>query len=395
MLLPALLALLALALFPAATPAGDPWPMHVIDNTSTGADGVRLADFDGDGLPDIATGWEEGGSIRVYHNPGPEKAKEAWPKVVVGTVPSPEDAVLADLDGDGAMDVVSSCEGEERKIWIHWAPADAAAYMDAGAWKSESLPAADGMTQWMYCVPMQVDGQHGIDLVAGSKNFDGAIGWFEAPEDARDLAAWQWHPLRDAGWIMSLVAHDIDGDGLTDIAYTDRRKDLRSAGWLKNPGASDPDALRRPWQDHTFGGREIEVMFMSPGAFTPAGATEWVCATRGRGILRFAENGGAWVQSEIPMPDGAGTGKGIAVGDFNGDRRQDLAVSCEDAAGKHGVFWLEQTEGPWVPHSLAGLIGTKFDIVEVYDFDADGDLDVLTCEERENLGVIWYENPLH
>ena len=25
--------------------------------------------------------------------------------------------------------------------------------------------------------------------------------------------------------------------------------------------------------------------------------------------------------------------------------------------------------------------------------DADGDLDVLTCEERKNLGVIWYENP--
>ena len=25
--------------------------------------------------------------------------------------------------------------------------------------------------------------------------------------------------------------------------------------------------------------------------------------------------------------------------------------------------------------------------------DADGDLDLLTCEERENLGVFWYENP--
>ena len=28
------------------------------------------------------------------------------------------------------------------------------------------------------------------------------------------------------------------------------------------------------------------------------------------------------------------------------------------------------------------------------DMDGDGDLDVLTCEERDNLGVIWYENPL-
>ena len=27
------------------------------------------------------------------------------------------------------------------------------------------------------------------------------------------------------------------------------------------------------------------------------------------------------------------------------------------------------------------------------DLDGDGDLDVLTCEEVGNLGVIWYENP--
>ena len=27
------------------------------------------------------------------------------------------------------------------------------------------------------------------------------------------------------------------------------------------------------------------------------------------------------------------------------------------------------------------------------DLDADGDRDVVTCEERDNLGVIWYENP--
>jgi hypothetical protein len=25
--------------------------------------------------------------------------------------------------------------------------------------------------------------------------------------------------------------------------------------------------------------------------------------------------------------------------------------------------------------------------------DGDGDLDVITCEERDQLGVIWYENP--
>jgi len=32
-------------------------------------------------------------------------------------------------------------------------------------------------------------------------------------------------------------------------------------------------------------------------------------------------------------------------------------------------------------------------VLEAIDLDADGDLDLLTCEEVANLGVFWYENP--
>ena len=73
-----------------------------------------MADADGNGLPDIATGWEEGGLVRVYLNPGPGKAHQRWPAVTVGRVADVEDAVLADLDNDGAVDVVSSCEALAR-----------------------------------------------------------------------------------------------------------------------------------------------------------------------------------------------------------------------------------------------------------------------------------------
>jgi len=37
------------------------WKRHTIDNSSSGADGAKLADINADGLPDIVTGWEEGG----------------------------------------------------------------------------------------------------------------------------------------------------------------------------------------------------------------------------------------------------------------------------------------------------------------------------------------------
>jgi hypothetical protein len=42
------------------------WKRHTIDNSSLGADGVRSADVNADGLPDLVCGWEQGGVSRIY-----------------------------------------------------------------------------------------------------------------------------------------------------------------------------------------------------------------------------------------------------------------------------------------------------------------------------------------
>ncbi|MEJ2703330.1 MAG: VCBS repeat-containing protein, partial [Sedimentisphaerales bacterium] len=161
------------------------WQRHTIDDTSRGADGVKLADVNRDGWTDITTGWEEGGLTRLYLNPGPQKAKGKWPSVTTGETPSVEDAVFVDLDGDGAVDVVSCCEGSTQCVFVQWAPKNAQDYLWGSDWRSESLPASRKLTRWMFCMPMEVDGKGRIDLIAGSKEPNAQIGWFEVPEDAR------------------------------------------------------------------------------------------------------------------------------------------------------------------------------------------------------------------
>ena len=394
-----------LTAYPAEVAGEKPWPRHTIDNSSQGADGVRLADVNGDGLQDITTGWEEGGKIRVYLNPGAARATEPWPAVNVGDVAKPEDAVFADLDGDGAMDVVSSTEGDTRKMFVHWAPKAKDRYLDEAAWKTEVLPASVDLARWMFALPMQIDAKHGTDLVASSKDEGAKIGWFKAPENPRDLSSWKWRPLYNAGWIMSLLPVDMDGDGDLDVLASDRKGPRRGALWLENPGAehaTNADASAE-WKEQRIGPvDEYEAMFLTIADLDRDWLDDVLIADRG-GPLRYHRrtkfSPASWETHLIELPPNTGTSKSVAVGDIDQDGKPDIVFSCENAFGeKAGVMWLSYRKTPtgaaWDGHPISGPKGVKFDLVQLIDLDDDGDLDVLTCEETDNLGVIWYENPL-
>jgi hypothetical protein len=379
-----------------------PWGRHTIDDSSRGADGVRLADINGDGRLDIATGWEEGGTIRVYLHPGAAKVKQPWPAVTVGKAKSPEDAVFVDFDGDGVLDVVSSCEGNTRTAFVHFAPRDRAKLLDPAAWRTAAIPTTANKQQWMYALPLNVDGRRGVDVVIGSKGKEASVGWLASPEHRRDVAEWKYHRLRDAGWIMSLETVDIDGDGDLDALASDRKGDKRGVFWLEN--GSHVDGRADTWRGHAVGGEDHEVMFLDFSDIDGDGRQEVVVAAKPRRVLVFSrpdDRRGRWKPEVIELAGNLGNAKAVRVTDINLDGRADLILSCEGATGdKSGVAWFsrEQTSAAaaktqWMMHDIAGPPGTKFDRMELIDLDADGDLDVITCEETENLGVIWYENP--
>ncbi len=379
----------------------EPWRRHTIDDSSRGADGVRLADVDGDGLLDLTTGWEEGGRIRVYRNPGPKSVRSRWPAVTVGQVKSPEDAVFADLDGDGAWDVVSCCEGRNRTLFFHWAPSSAADYLEPAAWTTDAPAATRNAQAWMFALPLDIDGRNGVDLVLGAKGSGAQVGWLQAPANARDMAGWKWHPLYEAGWIMSLEPADLDRDGDTDVLISDRKGKNRGVLWLENPG---PVAARsgQPWRQHRVGGEDCEVMFLTYANLRGGAEREIVVATRNGRILVFersAQSSRGWRETAIPNPFGLPHGKAVRVADVDLDGRPDLVHTTNTGGNREapGVTWL-QASGPsdapeWKPRDISGRAGVKFDLLQLLDLDQDGDLDVITCEERDNLGVFWYENP--
>lgn len=380
---------------------GAPWSRHTIDAASRGADGVRLADVNSDGHMDITTGWEQGNVIRICLNPGPNSVPQQWQSFTVGTVQAPEDAVFVDLDSDGAIDVVSACEGQNRTMFVHWAPDAINEYTNQSSWSTGAFPATQGKQAWMFTLPLQVDDCGGIDLIVASKSRGASVGWLQSPKTPRDLAAWKYRKLYAAGWIMSLCLVDLDADGDKDVIASDRKGVNRGVLWLENPGPQNA-ATGHPWTEHRIGATGREVMFLDVADLDSDGLIDVAIAVKPADIvlLRQSSKGGkTWTSQVVSLPEkDVGTAKAVRVADIDGNGRWELVFSCEHAnEGRSGVVWLERndsiSENAWSTHDISGADGIKFDLLQTLDLDHDGDLDVVTCEEAANLGVFWYENP--
>ena len=397
--LPALLCLTAMVLAPPdpATVIGETWKRHAIDSSNRltgkrGADGVRLLDVNGDGLLDITTGWEEGGAVVIYLNPGPKDVRQRWPNVTVGSVKGVEDAVSVDLDRDGAVDVVSCAEGKINNVFVHWAPKTTSEYLQSKAWKSEAFPESSGR-RWMFALPMDMNQDGRLDLVIGSKNNNAMIGWLENPVNSRDTAAWKLHLLAKASWIMSIQSVDLNSDNFPDILYSDRFGQQAGIYWLKNPGNKSAD-----WKRQLIGGKNKQVMFLTSGKLSETDPTTTIiCATlTGELLCCTAGSTDNWIETTLPLPFGLQAGKGVAIADVNGDRRPDIVTTSEAQREKKdmiAVAWKENGINGWIDHAISDQRGRKFDRLEMLDLDGDGDLDLITCEEVHDLGVFWYENP--
>jgi hypothetical protein len=356
------------------------WNRHTIDapdkaDGKSGADGVRLADANSDGLMDITTGWEEGGAVRVYLNPGPENAKLPWPAVTVGHAKSVEDAVFTDLDNDGNLDVVSSTEGKNRTVYVHWAP-EPSRYLDPQAWTTQAIPATAGKQMWMFALPRDIDGKNGVDVVLGSKGENASIGWLESPPNPRDVTAWKHHQLHAAVWIMSIRAVSKE-QGLA-LLYSDRKGPDSGVFELTQT------ELSGEWTRRPVLGSGTEVMFLD----LPPKGDAWFEAPDSLPAIVARKNAGVLLSPNIdfPLPKNAGTGKAVRL------LGNGFVLTCENANGRLSGVWLfDADQQKWT--DISGPEGVKFDRIELLDLDADGDLDLITCEERAGLGVVWFENP--
>ena len=371
-----------------------PWSMHTIASGYNGADGVDLADLNGDGFKDVATGWEGGGNATVSLNPGPLLAGSPWPTVKVNSSPlyGLEDAIIADVDVDGHPDVISAGESNKR-ITIHFAPSDFADVLNATKWLSVTVSASVNVQRYMKSAWVDIDGNGSGDIVVGGKVMPATVGYYSSATP-RVGSSWVYTTISPASWIMSILPTDLDGDGDLDLVVTDKDyihtspPDYTYIGtrWLENLGALG-------WVNHTIyqGGSHRFARLHdldSDGDLDIVGGR----ATPADELVKHINlgDGAAWASTLSAAPADFGDYQGNAVGDIDLDGDIDFALSGQADGLESGIVWIDSAG---VRHEVSGTLGAKFDNLELIDLDADGDLDIVTSEETDQLGVIFYENP--
>lgn len=414
------------------------WTYHqiVVGASGTGqpdgADGVSIGDVDGDGLMDVATGHEQGLRMTLSFNPGPADVESPWPTLTLpsgSNLCSAEDATIADVDGDGAKDVVVACETGTVRVSIFFAPAPPntrGELLNAANWNQVDIALSAG-NRSMRVLVANIDADAGNEIIVGGKESSGpcvaaAVAYYKAalPGTQASWSAATYNVIEPAGWVMNMYVQDLDGDADLDIVYTDREPiDCPTPGGanqgivvLKSTGVATPPVYASAVRydggegDHKWfylydwdGDTDLDIL----DCRSTTGVNESQILLNGGSFNSFA--------TVIPlgMPSGSGQCQQIIAADLDDDNLADLVYSNAQSQALHGVSWFRVTGSAGSPTKTNGTISgildsdsdVKFDNIDcTIDIDGDGDLDCFDTEQHmtggtgPGLGVVYFENPL-
>jgi enediyne biosynthesis protein E4 len=311
----------------------------------------------------------------------------------ISTVYSGYGMAIADLDGDGVLDIALPNKGADQ---LFLGVGDGS-FVDA----SDRLSGSEGLSVSMTAVDVEGDGD--LDLF---------VGRLDGPDELLVNEGGSFTPTTERAWLgserttLGSTWMDLDRDGDLD-AMVYRLSNWTSA-WheaIPDEPTSWPDDLVY-WNEggpqasaalpsEVSAGFTFAAMFFdydgagSPGLYVAndyRGELAWVQPNR---VFRFDE--GAFV--EVDDSSGANLTSetmGLAINDFNGDGRPDLLMSAR------GLVHLLMSAGDgW--YDAASSLGLTFPAewsdynawgVDAEDIDNDGDVDVLV-----GLGLLTADMP--
>ena len=316
---------------------------HVVTLTAQGVRGVSLADVDGDGDLDLMSADSGDNKVVWYENNG--AISPEFTTHIIGTGRRDGSFLLgADMNNDSTMDIISSSITDDKIAYYQNDGLISPSFTEQVITIDPDLttPDINGFVDAVRMISVgDLDGDGDMD-VASSSASDDKIAWFE-----NQGATWVEHTLSDMiGGARAVWIDDLDQDG-------------------------DMDVIGGPWygQDMTW--------YENDGNLD-VGFTEHV-------LMHFPLH-----PTPLPNIEEAGMIWRIQTADMDGDGDTDV-IAARRAGG--AVEWYEN-DGEELPqftrHTIDDTFGGGKSVFPA-DLDNDGDMDIVIAGRADDR-ISWYAN---
>uniref|UniRef100_A0A6S8IT67 guanylate cyclase n=1 Tax=Amphora coffeiformis TaxID=265554 RepID=A0A6S8IT67_9STRA len=344
----------------------------VVTLQAMGARCAVAADFDGDGRMDLVSASSNDNAVSWFRNLGPQedgsvafgiKEQITWNSLGSRIV------TVADLNGDGAVDVVGASYYDSSLRWFE----------NDGTGKFTPHLISDGVNEGQGVTVADVDHDGDADIITASSG-DNTIAVFKNMDKGKFCQVKEIVDDNAMG-ARTVVAADLNGDGWIDLASAS--KDDDTVAWYPNDGTGHfPTKIIISAGPESTGAYSLVAVDIDND-----GDQDLIVASNGNDHVSLWRNNGQGNFTKTLVYDNADFVLSVTAVDF--DRDGDMDIASASFFDGH-INWYENVDGEgyvWKNHTI--YVGIQGHYVAYGDMDGDGDDDLIAVTHADNTVAVF------